>query len=119
MSQLPPCDQAQEFLLRVEGNQSRRGIQPRTKGQSRELSATTQASQVRGGVESSAREVPLRAGSPVSPPSAVHASSRVVREVRGCEEDVLDGLEEELLASRGDIVDHIRCLSRGPQCLPL
>ena len=41
------CDQAQEFPLRVEGHQSRRGIQPRTKGQSRELSATTQASQVK------------------------------------------------------------------------
>ena len=46
---------------------------------------------IRGGVESSAREVPLRAGSPVSPPSTVHASSRAVREVRGGEEDFLDG----------------------------
>ena len=47
----------------------------------------------------------MRAGSPVSPPSTVHASSRAVREVRGGEEDFLDGLEEDLLASRGDIVE--------------
>ena len=32
----------------------------------------------------------------------VHASSRAVREVRGGEEDFLDGLEEDLLASRGN-----------------
>ena len=47
----------------------------------------------------------MRVGSPVSLPSTVQASSRAVREVRGGEEDFLDGLEEDLLASRGDIVE--------------
>ena len=60
---------------------------------------------IRGGVESSAREVLLRAGSLVSPPSTVPASSRAVREVRGGEEDFFDGLEEDLLASRGNVVE--------------
>ena len=104
MSQLLPCDQAQEFLSRVEGNESRRGISnpgPRDSPGStvpphRRL-RLIRASQ--GGVESSAREVPSRAGSQVSPPSTVHVSSRE-REVRGGEEDFLD-LEEDLLATRG------------------
>ena len=61
---------------------------------------------IRGGVESSAREVPLRVGSLVSPPSTVLASSSAKR-VRGGEEDFLDGLEEDLLASRHG--DHSAC----------